>query len=220
MAIEAADVRRLARRILGSGSMRHRINLLGVGGVGSNVLRVADHFPSRMMFRIYDDDEIELHNLNRTTLFQVANVGDWKTRVAFRNCTQGMIKDEYRIKTDANTEFMMGTIVDARDTLDPAKLHKDTWIKLAYDGGSSISFTFKPWVVSQSVFSLDSGDSYAVVPSFFVPAAMLSIISFRYAEFLNFAEITDLKAGTVGFDIDQLAQDVMFEWAPEETENE
>ena len=52
------DVRRLAHEPLGKGKMRHRINLLGVGGVGSNLLRQAlrNSARERFMFRCYDDD--------------------------------------------------------------------------------------------------------------------------------------------------------------------
>ena len=208
------DVRRLAHEPLGKGKMRHRVNLLGVGGVGSNLLRQAlrDSAGERLMFRCYDDDIVELHNLNRTTMFSLFRLGQYKvstvTHAANKLGHPKVIAATYYFQTDSQSLFNAGTIIDARDTLDVTKMSPKTWIKLAYDGGSNISFTWRPDIVSRLVFNLDTTDSYAVVPSFYVPAALLGVFALRFLEFANFREITELRAGTVHYDIDGLIDDI------------
>jgi hypothetical protein len=89
------------------------------------------------------------------------------------------------------------------------------WLKLAYNGGSEISFTFKPSVVASKVFSLrPGGNSYEVVPSFYVPAALLAVAALNFMRFLNFLEITDHRAGTFSMDIDSLVEEVAYFWEP------
>lgn len=208
------DVRRLVREPLGKGKMRHRINLLGVGGVGSNLLRQAlrNSAWERFMFRCYDDDVVELHNLNRTTMFSLFHVGQHKVSAVAHAANKlgypKMIAAANAFQTDSRSLFNAGTIIDARDTLDVTKMSPKTWIKLAYDGGSNISFTWRPDIVSRLVFNLDTTDSYAVVPSFYVPAALLGVFALRFLEFTNFREITELRAGTVHYDIDGLIDDI------------
>lgn len=213
------DVRRLAYEPLGRGQMRHRINLLGVGGVGCNLLRQALHEPAqeRLMFRCYDDDVVELHNLNRTTMFWVRSAlpaDQHKVTAVLHSANKlgypKLIHSVATVQTDSQTKFALGTIIDARDTLDITKMAPKTWIKLAYDGGSNISFTWRPDIVSRLVFNLDTTNSYAVVPSFYVPAALLGVFALRFLEFPNFRNITEQRAGTVHYDIDSLIDDVAF----------
>ena len=221
MAITSQDVARLHRKQLGAGKMRFRINLLGVGGVGSNILDTAalcagGAESSRLMFRIWDHDTVEFHNLNRTTLFSLQSVcSDWKKVTQAKERYEEMIA-ETGGEVGGDADLPMGVVIDARDTLDPSKLIKGSWIKLAYDGGSNISFTWHPEVVARMVFSLDDSNSYAVVPSFFVPAALLGVFALRFLEFSNLAEITELRAGTMHLDIDQVARDISYQWEPSE----
>jgi len=230
--ITSADVRRLKMTELGMGKMRHRINLLGVGGVGTNVLRQAARNvgATRLMFRTWDHDTVELHNLNRTTMFHMSDIGLKKGRAVNNALNQLMaekvaassakdlLKTTYHSQTDKYTEFPIGMIVDCRDTLDVTKISPKTWIKLAYDGGTNISFTWRPDIVASRVFSLDNTNSYAVVPSFYVPAALLSVLMYRFMCFHNFVNITELKAGTFHMDIDELATELSYKWEPEDQE--
>ena len=219
MAITSQDVARLHRRELGSTKMRFRINLLGCGGVGSNLLMSAGactrrEEDSKLMFRVWDHDTVEYHNLNRTTLFTLRGVkyGSLKVMQA-KNRFPSMIKEVGSMVSGSDT-LPMGVVIDARDTLDPTKLIKGSWMKLAYDGGSNISFTWHPEVVARTLFSLDNSNSYAVVPSFFVPAALLGVFALRFLEFSNLAEITELRAGTMHLEIDQVARDISYQWEP------
>lgn len=230
--LTSADVRKLKMTDLGTGKMRHRINLLGVGGVGTNVLRQAARNVGceRLMFRTWDHDTVELHNLNRTTMFHMAEIGHKKGRavasalkhlvaeeVAPKNVLN-LLKNAYHSQTDKYTEFPIGMIVDCRDTLDVTKISPKTWIKLAYDGGTNISFTWRPDIVAARVFSLDDTNSYAVVPSFYVPAALLGVMMYRFMCFHNFVNITELKAGTFHMDIDEMATELSYKWEPEDRE--
>jgi hypothetical protein len=234
--ISREDVRNLARQRIGGGKMRHRINLLGAGGVGSNVLRFAartrtyNSMYERMMFRVYDHDTVELHNLNRTQLFRLDAVGRTEKvnaiREALATITNGG-NDATRALADASTErvgpetkLTTGTIIDARDTIDPSCMIPGTWLKLAYDGGSAMSFTFRPDIVAKKVVVLQGGNSYAVTPSFYVPAAILALMAIRFLEFRNFADITEHRAGTYTTDIDELARSVSFAWSPDGEEDE
>jgi hypothetical protein len=229
LSIRTIDVRRLARKRIG-GDMRHRVNLLGVGGVGTNILAqaVKGVGPERVMFRIYDDDTIELHNLNRTKLFRLEDMG--KPKVLAVRETVGalngqalapasrpdpMIAEAFNVRTDSETKYRIGTIIDARDTLDPTKMHPKTWIKLAYDGGTNLSFTWRPHLVVGMILDLNAGsNSYEVVPSFYVPAALLASLTFNFMRFLNFLEITDERAGTVHLDFDQMIEEISFVHEP------
>jgi hypothetical protein len=230
--LEAGQVRNLVRKVLGGGKMKYSVNLLGVGGVGSNILWQACRapYPERLIFKIYDHDTIELHNLNRTMLFDLDTVGQQKVGAAARACSrrtrleqngrEPMVRVAQAQRVDGTHRLQMGTIIDARDTLDPTAMLPGTWIKLAYNGGSEISFTWKPEVVVHKIIDLNPGrSSYEVVPSFFVPAALLTVATFNFMRFLNFLEITDHRAGTFFMDIDELVDQTAYYWDPEgETE--
>jgi hypothetical protein len=217
--------------------MRQRINLLGVGGVGTNILHQACRRGTmrKFMFRIFDPDTVEIHNLNRSRLFELASVGRPKTTAVCKtveamesssNILRGIsspssptIAESSRTAVDGTTEFRMGLVIDARDTLDPTKMPDGVWVKLAYDGGTQLSFTWKPHLVVRMIVDLtDGGNSYEVVPSFFVPAAMLSIMTFNYMRFMNFLEITDQRAGTFYMDMDSLIEEVSYSYTAEEGE--
>jgi len=201
------------------------ISILGGGGVGSNLLRLTCLDPARFYINLYDYDTVALHNLNRTSMFSLEQARScWRKVDALRSNARSYmfsrsgIKNEtpivHHVSVDKNTSVRAGVIIDARDTLDVEKMVPNTWLKLGYDGGSSIAFTFLPHIVAKNVFDLNSNvdNTYAVVPSFYVPAALLSCLAFRFMEFLNLIEIPDSKAGTVSFDIDCLADEVTYQW--------
>jgi hypothetical protein len=227
MSIDRYDVRRLETKPVTATAVRKRVNLMGVGGVGSNLARTICRQAYRFAVRIFDHDEVELHNLNRTSMFtmhdamhKVKKVNAIRNRAGFLATKVGAenpIVDATNVMTDRESEFDIGVIIDARDTLDPNKIPKGTWLKLAYDGGSDVSFTWLPVVVADKVFDLNAhrSNTYEVVPSFYVPAAMLGVLALRFLEFPNFAEITDLRAGTVHLNLDQLIDDISYKWEAE-----
>ena len=239
MSITREDVRNLETKPVTTSNVRRRINLLGVGGVGSNVARICYREQHRFALSIFDHDEVELHNLNRTSMFSVKDAltktrkvqaihnatshSDAKTRKvqAIHNATShsDMIRAKSATEVTKTSEFDIGIIIDARDTLDPSKIPEKTWLKLAYDGGSNVSFTWLPAVVADKVFDLSAGrnNTYEVVPSFYVPAALLAVLAMRFLEFPNFAEITELRAGTFHCDIDKMVDEVSYAWAPEDS---
>jgi hypothetical protein len=216
--ISRDDVERLQMDEIGGGSMRTRVNLLGVGGVGSNFVSLLIGMGDKMMLRAYDYDCVELHNLNRTSLFRIFDVGERKVEAAFnraRSAVKCVMEERFVDRIDPFTTLRMGITVDARDTMDPMQMHRSTWMKLAYDGGSNISFTLKPELVARHVVRLDDSDSYAVVPSFFVPASMLATLCLHFMRYTNILEVTDHRAGTVHFEIDELAEELSYEWEDE-----
>jgi hypothetical protein len=225
MAIEIEEVDNLL--VKESFRMRTSVNLLGCGGVGSNILRFArrEEMTCRYTFRLYDMDEVELHNLNRTSLFHLEDINKKKTNVLRSNfmryhhssrsygqyhdpTTNDSIRDTFNTAVDSESELYRGLIVDARDTVDPSKVKDGTWIKLAYNGASEISFHFKPHLHSRMILNLGD-DGYEVVPSFYVPAAMLSVMMWNFARYVNLLEITNHRAGVFAFDFDDTLESLM-----------
>ena len=205
--------------------MRYRVNLLGVGGVGCNVLRHATCRDGwrRYMFRIYDPDTVELHNLNRTSMFEINMVGKRKVDAVFSRlvftCPHGgaeavsaFLRDRGNSAVDGETDLKVGTIIDARDTMDPAKMVAGTWVKLAYNGGSELSFTWRPDLVAAHVVDLGRTSAYEVVPSFYVPAALLAVLTFNFLRFSNFSQYPASRAGTWQFDLDEAVRCVSYRW--------
>ena len=231
MAITREDVRRLEHRPPTTTGVRKRINLMGVGGVGSNLVRTICRDARKFAVRIFDHDVVELHNLNRTSMFglneamtgqtkKVASIRDRANWLAVQAGAVNPIVSAQSLETDRNSEFDIGLIIDARDTLDPLKVPQKTWLKLAYDGGSDVSFTWLPVVVADKVFDLTARrtNTYEVVPSFYVPAALLGVLALRFMEFPNFLEITELRAGTFTCSLDNLVDDVSYRWEPGDEE--
>ena len=217
MSITREDVRNLETKPVTTSNVRRRINLLGVGGVGSNVVRVCLKEQHRFALSIFDHDEVELHNLNRTSMFSVKDALAKTRKVqAIHNATNHleMIRGKSATEITKTSEFDIGIIIDARDTLAPSMIPAKTWLKLAYDGGSNVSFTWLPAVVADKVFDLSAGRSntYEVVPSFYVPAALLGVLALRFMEFPNFLEITELRAGTFSCSLDDLVDTVSYQW--------
>ena len=87
MAITREDVRRLEHRPPTTTGVRKRINLMGVGGVGSNLVRTICRDARKFAVRIFDHDVVELHNLNRTSMFGLneAMTGQTKKVVSIRD---------------------------------------------------------------------------------------------------------------------------------------
>lgn len=228
MAITREEVGMLAMRPISPKGSARRITVLGAGGVGSNIVRMACNKASRFYIRLFDHDRVELHNLNRSSLFSIDNAMRNQTKVGalmeasnWLSGGSGGVRVVECVEVDKDTTMMPGVIIDARDTLAVEKMVPNTWIKLAYDGGSNVSFTWRPHVVADKVFDLNAhmSNTYEVVPSFYVPAAMLSLLAMRFMEFLNFAEITDRRAGTFLMDIDAMADVVSYQWEPTKDES-
>jgi hypothetical protein len=228
MAIERDDVYNLAMKPTFS-QQRKKIAILGVGGVGSNLVRqimpLQRNRKVPFNVSIYDHDTVELHNLNRTSMFSVkdAFAGVTKVNAIKDMCStvarleiarymQAITKENFR-----ESEFQRTLIVDSRDTMAPDKIIPGTWLKLAYDGGSDIGFTWRPDIVADMIFDLTANvsNTYAVTPSFYVPAVILSIMAYRFMQFLNFLEITELRAGTYQCNIDSVIESISYQWDPE-----
>ena len=231
MSIDRTEVRKLETKPVTVTAVRKRVNLMGVGGVGSNLARTICRQAHRFAVRVFDHDEVELHNLNRTSMFtmhdamnKVKKVHAIRNRagvLASKRSAENPVVDATNLMTDRDSEFDIGVIIDARDTLDPNKIPKGTWLKLAYDGGSDVSFTWLPVVVADKVFDLNAhrSNTYEVVPSFSVPAALLGVLALRFLEFPNFAEITDLRAGTFSCSLDEIVDSVSYKWENDDEES-
>jgi hypothetical protein len=212
-------VARLARRQLGSGTTRFRMSLMGVGGVGSNVLgMLAKVGCGRVKVTAYDHDTVEFHNLNRTLAFQLtdASAGNVPKVQAVERRWPNFVTGVKRCVEAADPMPKGSVIVDARDTLDPGKLLPGTWAKLAYDGGTNISVTWNPAVVASRILDIGGTSSYAVVPSFYVPAALLAALAIRFLEFENLAAVPERCAGTLHIDIDEtIRSNLAYKWRPD-----
>ena len=202
---------------------------MGVGGVGSNLLRTICNQADRFLVRIYDHDTVELHNLNRSLMFSIADAAMEARKVvavdsAVRSLSSGTkhpIEAFLPVAVDKQSSLPSGLIIDARDTMDPSKVLDKTWLKLAYDGGSDVSFTWLPNVVADKIFDLTANgrSTYEVVPSFYGPAALLGILALRFMEFPNFLEITPLRAGTFTCSLDEVAESVSWLWEPNDDDD-
>ena len=224
MAITRDDVQNLAMRHI-HGTQRRKIALMGIGGVGSNILRQMELHSSGNAFRvsIFDFDTLELHNTNRTSVFSLYNALAGIKKIASIDARAKHFVVQFNdreILPQTDYSFDRQLIIDSRDTMDPAKIIKGTWIKLAYDGGSDIGFTWLPHIVADKIFDLTSSTSntYAVTPSFYVPAAILAAMTLRFMQFYNFLDITDLRAGTYQCNIDSVINDITYQWEPVDAE--
>jgi tRNA A37 threonylcarbamoyladenosine dehydratase len=101
----------------------------------------------RYMLRAYDHDTLELHNLNRSSLFLLNQVGRKKV-IAIQNAVRtvldanngrsrenstAFLRDVSDQMIDRTSRLKLGITVDARDTMDPTKMVPNSWIKLAYN---------------------------------------------------------------------------------------
>ena len=217
------------------GGRRRFINVLGAGGIGSNMTRLACRLYNDVAVNLFDFDTLEFHNLNRTSMFPVAeslsgnrakvHVLARSTALLARECAPDGINNEAISRAVHSSSLMTVTedsnlpsgalTIDARDSLDPTKITPNTWIKLSYDGGSSIAFTFRPKIVANRVIDIAGRSSYEVTPSFYVPAAFLCTMGLRFSQFFNLLNITDMRAGTFECDIDDFMNNASFDWTPE-----
>ena len=130
MAIERDDVYNLAMKPTFS-QQRKKIAILGVGGVGSNLVRqimpLQRNRKVPFNVSIYDHDTVELHNLNRTSMFSVKDAFAAVNKViAIRDMCNIVARLEIDSHTQAITkgnfqeiDFLRTLIVDSRDTLPP-----------------------------------------------------------------------------------------------------
>lgn len=209
------------------------ITLLGLGGGGSNILEVALRLSTaankmkEITFACYDYDTLELHNLNRTLIYKLHHLGKTKAAAA-----QYINLQKYTVNKKVNKENYLydsythierrrsyvPLIIDARDTLDPTAMIPNSWIKMGYDGGSNISFTFHPEIAAKYIFNLNENNSYEVVPSFYVPAAIQATLCMYFTTFQHLVHLPqDLEhVGTVHFHIDDLLKKVGTTWGNEQ----
>jgi hypothetical protein len=198
------------------------IDILGVGGVGSNLVKFI--YCNQLITNIneltmYDADSVELHNLNRSTMFSMAAVTSRKHKVnAVRDMCYCYGSNKMNIYTitnevDNSTTFNSRTLViDSRDTMSPDKMPDGVWLKLAYDGGSNISFTWLPKLIVDKIVSLNTNSSYEVTPSFYVPAALLALLAAHFRRFECFTKLKPINAGTFQMNIDDIIDTVSYTW--------
>jgi hypothetical protein len=173
--------------------------LLGAGGVGNNFRNIFIKKPIA-----YDPDIIELHNLNRC-LFGITSIKSYKGSNIHK-----ITNENYRnllYKVDKHL------VIDARDTMNESDMFPEIWIKLAYDGGSNISFTFHPYIVSKYTMHLNmTENAYAVQPSFYVPSKVLAFMTCRIMQYKQLLSIAKEKAGTILFNIDDVINNISYKW--------
>lgn len=201
---ESTRTSRVTRRRIDS-----RINLLGLGGVGSNLAGLLSNFSSfsegsfQPKAFLFDFDHVELHNLNRTPFFRLSDAfsGTLKTKAlnSLLDCARFSFSEDRITEEDEARLMSSYTVIDCRDTLEPSAILKQTWIKLAYDGGNEMAFHFNPKEYCVGFFSL--GGSYDVVPSFYVTANMLGTISIFLNSFRSLA--LNIKPQEVQFKLDE-----------------
>ena len=217
------------------GGRRRFINVLGAGGIGSNMTRLACRLYKDLSVNLFDFDTLEFHNLNRTSMFPVVKSlsgASAKVHVLAKSTVllaraisttsdvsaviSRVVNTSSLMTVTENSSLPSGALtIDARDSLDPTKITSNTWIKLSYDGGSSIAFTFRPKIVASRVIDIAGRSSYEVTPSFYVPAAFLCTMGMRFSQFFNLLNITDIRAGTFECDIDDFMNNASFDWTPE-----
>lgn len=123
-----------------------------------------------------------------------------------------MVGKAARINRDNfNPASVMGVIIDARDSTDPNIVIDRTYLKLAYNGGSELSFHFGPAFHRFSIWDIGGDNSYEVVPSFFVPAALLSEFTYFFLQYISPKKITKTRACIHKIDIDEELDDVMYD---------
>ena len=203
------------------------ITVLGVGGVGSNLthayrtINTASSAIRRSSdVALYDFDAVEYHNCNRGPflirgLLNIDTSPNAYLKVhALLNSSNAFTMRQHAVNVNSSTHLKRShRIFDCRDTLELESVHKSAWIKLAYDGGSNISFLFKPAIAIKKIFSLEGGrNTYAVTPSFFVPALLVSLLALQFARYKHLASITDIRAGGFNMNIDSFTEEMALDW--------
>jgi hypothetical protein len=108
-----------------------------------------------------------------------------------------------------NSSKNMGVFIDARDSTDPNIVIDRTYVKLAYNGGSKLSFTFGPAFLRHCIGR--NNNSYEVVPSFFIPAALLAEFTFFFLLYISPKKITPTRANIYKIDIDDECKEIMYD---------
>ena len=199
-------------------TFRRRVNVsvLGAGGIGGNFLRYAglgatccpktpwgdwdraNPNPTRITYYVYEFDTVELSNLNRSSMFTPGDIGKSKNEAiasSLRRLTSigqapSIETSFYSTAVNRDTQLHDGIVVDCRDTIDPAMLPVNTWVKCSYDGGSSVSWHFVPDYTTRSVWRLGGDSAYEVTPSFYVAAAMIAVMT---RNFMRYKALTTLR---------------------------
>jgi hypothetical protein len=178
--------------------------ILGAGGIGANLaMRCRSE---SIPFMIFDDDTIELSNLNRIPL-PIFSVGLPKVEaiekfLSSSNKTSSFAKDCIFVKGSVNSFDDIVTasdkkinenkriivngnnykifVVDCRDTLNPDVLFPEIEMKLTYDGGSLVCISRWPSCDARKTLSFgDGGSAYDIIPSFFPSPNILIDLFFR-----------------------------------------
>lgn len=206
-----------------------RMNVLGVGGVGMNLVALMHRVcwdevrgPNAKTARAicFDADALEWHNFNRIPVPVTPELLRSTKVAAARSAWRNLAKTIYGMSVDSTSEVPDASLtIDCRDTLDVAVQRPEAWVKLSYDGGRFVSFTFNPMKVAPLIINCNSGvdGSYTVTPSFAVPAALLPIMALYFAEFPSLRDVKGETYGTLNLDLDELVNSVSFQWQPEET---
>jgi len=181
------------------------IHLMGYGGVGTNLYNVIRDFPAyhaeMTRIEIYDFDHVELHNLNRTSMFLTEDVINQKSKLQTSVIGGDCFVPNYRENRDL--------VIDCRDTLNPEIIHEKTWVKLAYNGGNAISFHFKPQDYVRFLLQTGEQSAYEVTPSFYVPASLLANLTLFFMSYSKLVRVAN--PCEVQFDIDSEMENASFD---------
>lgn len=111
---------------------KHNICIVGCGGIGNNILFQLTSFGFKN-FEIYDEDKIELSNLNRQFMFSQKDVGKYKTKV---------IK-EYLERRFSNISIKTNEFFLNKDTIQSFNTKFDLVIFSGDSGVKDINIAFK-----------------------------------------------------------------------------
>lgn len=178
--------------------MRHAV-VLGAGGIGSNVRMALKGVIDGRIVTI-DDDIVEASNLNRSDFF-VRNIGGLKADRNYRISSRSEFFEKSRdfladiIQAEGGSlcgyrptskfdeaawkKFREGyyvTVIDCRDTIDPACIFPEIDFKLTYNGAFGVRLEMNPFHSNDSVFGAElEAVRYGTTPSFCLPPVWLCV---------------------------------------------
>lgn len=207
------------------GRINNAINVIGAGGIGSvfaeffvnyefetltNVMTsLIRNTRNRYRLALTDMDDIEIHNLNRSSIFAFADVQHKRMKTEALSTflaadhanstfsTNPVIKtlsgpyfDKSREELHtlfasgtgrcSKTQIAKGLVIDCRDVLNSDYTIEKTALKLSYNGDKRLGFHFNLDRFVDTIFVLP-GSNYDVVPSFCVPPKFCVALGLLFA---------------------------------------
>ena len=213
--MQQADVKNLKlSRFFHVARRRSSLVILGAGGIGANFIYHVERnsiFHQKKLFVVYDSDTVELSNLNRVPQFTINDAADgmFKVEALKRRFNLSSLTVNRRNWPPAAERPFGSFILDCTDKLSVKDSSAASWMKLSYDGGSNIAFILNPYRFAQDLVNggveEEGQGGYEIVPSFFPPASIVSILGLLALCYSNLQKANKSRYGYFPMNIDEIS---------------